>query len=446
MKKLSLVCLAAILIWTLTRCGSQPQKSEKPAQPASAAQPASTADNTWAQQVLPALVTVDTYDDTRILETVQGFFVAPDLVVTRLSLIGGANKIFLTPFDSQQRLEVEGFTALDRINDLVLLKVKGEPRRALPLYLETAPASAKTVYVARPSNPKTIPLRTGKILSYTQVNGTPVYQITTQIIKGVFGTPVFVSNGQVIGLAFSEIADYKAQYLVTPSRFIAELLARSAEVKPLTETRSTTSRAMAAENSRIRGIQLETDLGTITFRLLNETPEYRDNFIRLTNEGYYNNLLIHRVIPGFGIQSGAADTRYAKKGDVVGWKGPGYTLPAHFVPGLFHRRGVVGSPRKPDSENVRLRSDGSQFYIVSGRTYTDKELDLIEKENDHRFTAAQREYYKTVGGAPHLDGAYTIFGEVTSGIEVVDQITRVEIDKGYRPVNDLRIKKVTILK
>jgi len=152
------------------------------------------------------------------------------------------------------------------------------------------------------------------------------------------------------------------------------------------------------------------------------------------------------VIKNFGIQTGAADTRSAGKGDIVGYKGPGYTIPSHIVPGLFHKRGMIGSPRKPDTKNRRRRSDGSQFYIVSGRKYFDKELNEIEEDNDYTFTPEQRRVYKTVGGAPHLDGTYTIFGEVVSGMDVVDAIEQVETDREWRPVEDIRLKNIRILR
>jgi cyclophilin family peptidyl-prolyl cis-trans isomerase len=202
----------------------------------------------------------------------------------------------------------------------------------------------------------------------------------------------------------------------------------------------------AAENRNIKGLVLETSAGNITIRLFNETPEYRDNFIRLTKEKYFDGLLFHRVIAEFGIQSGAPDSRNARKGDVIGYKGPGYTLPAHFIPSLYHKRGMIGSPRKPDNKNERLRSDGSQFYIVTGRKYNDIELNELEKQNKYKFSAEQREYYKTIGGAPHLDGSYTVFGEVVEGMEIADEIVKAETDREWRPVKDIKLKKVSILK
>ena len=150
--------------------------------------------------------------------------------------------------------------------------------------------------------------------------------------------------------------------------------------------------------------------------------------------------------PIMGLEHQQVDLALARAEAAVGWKGPGYTIPAHIVPKYFHKRGMIGVPRKPDTKNSRRRSDGSQYYIVSGRLYTDSELDDIEKENNYKFTAEQRRVYKTIGGAPHLDGSYTVFGEVTSGMNVVDLISKVETDKDFRPVTDIRVKRITIIK
>jgi len=313
------------------------------------------------------------------------------------------------------------------------------------LYPGIAPNTAKSIYLTKPQS-NTLPLHSGKVLDFSTISGVKLYRVDNQFRSTIYGTPVFVSNHQCIGLGYAEVVSYENQNLVIPSTYIAALIDKKNDSpKKLENLRTTTSRAMSEANSKIKGLLIETDQGNIQIRLFDETSQYRDNFIRLVRENYYDSLLIHRVIKGFGIQSGAADTRYAGPNDVVGWKGPGYTLPAHVVPKFFHKRGMIGSPRKPDRENSKRRSDGSQFYIVTGRVYSDRELDEIEQETGHQFTAEQRREYKIRGGAPHIDGTYTIFGEVVSGMDVADRLVQVETDSDFRPLNDIRVKKITIL-
>jgi len=402
--------------------------------------------NAGWEEIMPSVVKFDSYDGNRILESGQGFFIAENLIVTNYSLISRANKIVFTPLNENVKYTANKFVAVDRINDLVILWCDSIKRKPVELFQGALPNSAKTMYISTASD-KAIQLFTGKVLNLTTAKGTKLYRITNRVNKGTFGMPIFVSNKQVIGIAFSAVVSYELQSFAIPSDFISQLLEKRNKIPATLESlRSNTSEEVAAENRNIKGLLLKTDAGDITIRLFNETNEYRDNFIKLAKEHYFDSLLIHRVIKNFGIQSGAADTRYAEKDDIVGFKGPGYTIPAHIVPGLFHKRGMIGSPRKPDTQNERLRSDGSQFYIVSGRKYSDSELDGIEKENNYKFSAEQREAYKTVGGAPHLDGTYTIFGEVISGMEVVDEIAKVETDNDWRPKKDIRLKKITILK
>jgi peptidyl-prolyl cis-trans isomerase A (cyclophilin A) len=431
-----------MLLITVARCR---QRAGTPGETSTSAEPAEEMASQW-METLSSLVAINTFDNDRILESGQGFFIDSQLVVTRLSYFREANRALIFPLDEEKGYEVEGYVYLDRISDLILLKVTAISRKPLELYAGVAPNSARSYILSKPAG-SPLQLRTGRIEGYSVVEGVPLYQVSNQILRNTFGSPIFVSNRQVIGLGFSEVVDYRQRSLAVPSHIISNLLGKSEEtVKPLSATQSQTDRKKSEANSRIRGIHISTDAGDITIRLLNETPVYRDNFIRLAEEGFYDSLLVHRVISGFGIQSGAADTRYAGKDDVVGWKGPGYTLPAHITPGKFHQRGVVGSPRKPDRDNSRRRSDGSQYYIVSGRTYNDIELNDIEKETGHSFTPRQREVYKTIGGAPHLDGSYTIFGEVTSGLDVVDKITKTEVGREFRPVNDIRVRKVSIIR
>ena len=442
--KFSIIIL--IFALALFSCSSSDKKQETKQKETKNAESTPDKKQSGWEDIMPSVVELDSYDQNRILESGQGFFVAEDIIVTKYSLINRATKVKISPFDTDEEFTAEQYVAVDRINDLILLKVEGVKRNPIELFSGTAPETAKTQYISlSPGN--TIQLFTGEMLNLAMVKGTKVYRITNRIRKSIFGTPIFVSNKKTIGIAFSDVVNYRQQSFAIPSFFITDLLSNTSdEPKTLESLRSFSSEAVAAENRKIKGLVLETDVGDITIRLFNETPQYRDNFIRLTKENYFDSLLIHRVITDFGIQTGAADTRYAEEGDIVGWKGPGYTIPSHIVPGLFHKRGMIGSPRKPDTKNRRRRSDGSQFYIITGRKYFDKELDEIEEQNDYKFSPQQRQAYKTAGGAPHLDGTYTIFGEVLSGMEVADSIVNVETDREWRPVKDIRLKNIRIIK
>ncbi|HSO85153.1 MAG TPA: peptidylprolyl isomerase [Draconibacterium sp.] len=443
MKNLIILLLIALILFSCNQKEKVKNDVQKPV-PADNQDEQNT--NAGWEEIMSSVVKFNSFDGDRILEPGQGFFITENLIVTTYSLVSRASKIVFTPLNENVKYTASKFVAVDRINDLIILYCDSIKRKPIELFRGTAPNSAKTMYISTASD-KAVQLFTGKVLNLTTAKGTKLYRITNRINKGTFGMPIFVSNKQVIGIAFSGVVSYEMQSFAIPSDFISQLLEKRNKIPATLESlRSNTSGQVAAENRNIKGLVLETDAGNITIRLFNETSEYRDNFIKLAKEHYFDSLLIHRVIKDFGIQSGAADTRYAEKGDIVGFKGPGYTIPAHIVPGLFHKRSMIGSPRKPDTANERLRSDGSQFYIISGRKYTDVELDGLEKENNYKFSAAQREAYKTVGGAPHLDGSYTIFGEVISGMDVVDKIAKVETDDEWRPKNDIRLKKITILK
>ena len=180
-----------------------------------------------------------------------------------------------------------------------------------------------------------------------------------------------------------------------------------------------------------------TEYGDIELLLYEKTPLHRDNFIKLVKEGFYDGTLFHRVIKGFMIQGGDPDSKNAQPGVGLGMGGPGYTIPAEFVPEYFHKRGALAAARMGDMVNPEKASSGSQFYIVQGRTFTDEDLDRLGIEDEKR-----REIYKTIGGTPHLDGGYTVFGEVTKGLEVIDKITMLEINALNRPTTDVVIKNV----
>lgn len=245
-------------------------------------------------------------------------------------------------------------------------------------------------------------------------------------------------------------------------------------------------------------VQMVTDHGTIKLVLYNETPLHRDNFIKLVKEGYFDSLLFHRCIQNFMIQGGDPDSKHAERGVELGNGGPPYTIPAEFNNNLFHKKGVLAAARESDLDNPTQASSGSQFYIVQGRVYTDSLLtvqakritkaklfnkvinrfenkmlleqykafskadkvdsvkyvsDQINKqveaelpnERQYEFTDQERLAYTSIGGTPHLDGSYTVFGEVYEGLEVVALIAAEKVDKVARPLKDVRILKVSII-
>ena len=204
---------------------------------------------------------------------------------------------------------------------------------------------------------------------------------------------------------------------------------------------------LSACNKKENLVVLETTKGTIELKLYDATPLHRDNFRDLVREGAYDSLLFHRVIKDFMIQGGDPDSKNAAPGLLLGDGDKPYTVPAEFRldEGIFHRRGVLAAAREGDDVNPEQRSFAMQFYIVWGRVFDDAGLDQVQERLDSRtggrvkLTPEMREVYKTTGGTPHLDGQYTVFGEVVSGLDVVDAIQQVATDDNDRPLEDVRI-------
>ena len=200
-------------------------------------------------------------------------------------------------------------------------------------------------------------------------------------------------------------------------------------------------------------VLLETTMGNIRIALYDETPQHRDNFLKLTKMGSYDSLLFHRVIKDFMVQSGDIFSKNAKPGQLLGMGDYDYTQEPEFrLPKIFHRRGVVAAAREGDEKNPERRSGASQFYIVWGKIYDDRRLDYTQTKLDSitngavQLTPEMREVYKTIGGTPHLDGQYTVFGEVTEGLDLIEKMQLVETDKNDRPLEDIRILKATVTK
>ena len=175
-------------------------------------------------------------------------------------------------------------------------------------------------------------------------------------------------------------------------------------------------------------VEVETEHGTMVIKLHDSTPQHRDNFIKLVEEGYYNGLIFHRVINGFMIQGGDPESRNAPEGKRLGAGGPGYRVPAEFVDTLAHIKGALAAARTGGPSNPKKKSSGSQFYIVQGRKISERQLKVFEAQKDIRYTDHQKEVYTKVGGTPQLDQEYTVFGQVIKGLEIIDKIAGVETD------------------
>ncbi len=193
-------------------------------------------------------------------------------------------------------------------------------------------------------------------------------------------------------------------------------------------------------------IEMVTSQGKITLRLYDETPLHRDNFLKLVENHTYDGLLFHRVIKNFMVQAGDPKSRDAKPGQPLGDGTLGYTVPAEFRPALIHKRGALCAARQGDQVNPKKASSATQFYIVQGQVWDDKTLDMMEQRFGKKFTAEQRKVYTTMGGTPHLDGDYTVFGEVVDGMEVVNKISDLPCDRMDRPVEDVKIISVKVIK
>ncbi len=184
-------------------------------------------------------------------------------------------------------------------------------------------------------------------------------------------------------------------------------------------------------------VEISTSYGSIIIKLYNETPQHRDNFLKLAKSGFYNGTLFHRVISDFMIQGGDPDSKNAAPGANLGQGSPGYTVPAEFNDSLFHKKGALAAARMGDQVNPMKASSGSQFYIVQGTTYTEDKLNILSRQNGIKYTDTQKQIYATIGGVPFLDGSYTVFGEVLIGLEVIDKIAAVQKGRGDRPVVDI---------
>jgi cyclophilin family peptidyl-prolyl cis-trans isomerase len=219
-----------------------------------------------------------------------------------------------------------------------------------------------------------------------------------------------------------------------------------------------THTAVVSQTLSKETVLIESPYGNMKIKLYEETPLHKQNFLKLVKEGFYDSLLFHRVINQFMIQGGDPLSRRAKPGDSLGHGDNGYMIPAEFNEKLLHKKGVIAAARENDDINPHQASSGCQFYIVMGKVRSSEDMKKYEARitkarranaprlgiedsiPDFKFTKKQWEYYTSTPGTPHLDGSYTVFGEVVEGIEVIDKIAAVKTDKRDRPLEDVRMK------
>ena len=192
-------------------------------------------------------------------------------------------------------------------------------------------------------------------------------------------------------------------------------------------------------------VLISTSFGDMVVELYNETPQHRDNFVKLVKERFYDGTLFHRIIPNFMIQGGDPDSKGAAPNIQLGNGGPGYTIPAELIDGLYHKKGVLAAARLGDAVNPKKESSGSQFYLVQGQVFTEEKLRSFGVRSGKKYTEEQTKTYGTIGGTPHLDGAYTVFGEVVKGLEVIELIAKLKRDKYNRPLKDVEMS-ISIIK
>jgi peptidyl-prolyl cis-trans isomerase B (cyclophilin B) len=199
-----------------------------------------------------------------------------------------------------------------------------------------------------------------------------------------------------------------------------------------------------AKKNKNKFVEIETSIGMIKVEVYADVPQHAANFLKLANEGFYDSLLFHRIIPSFMIQGGDPDSKNAVMGQMLGNGDVGYKVPAEFMlPKYYHKKGALAAARDNNPEKA---SSGCQFYIVVGKQFTDNDLDMMENRGGFKYSEQARTEYKTIGGTPHLDGAYTVYGQVVKGQEVVDAISNAPRNPSDRPNENIRILSMKVKK
>lgn len=236
----------------------------------------------------------------------------------------------------------------------------------------------------------------------------------------------------------------KTMAIYTLAVLLSVSVSAQKEKKDKTDKSSSSSmKVKKAQADSNHVVLISTNMGDMKVLLYNVTPKHRDNFLKLVGDHFYDSLLFHRVIANFMIQGGDPQSKNSPPGTALGMGENGYTVPAEFVDTLYHRKGALCAAR---TENPAKASSGCQFYIVQGQVMTNEQVNMMEMQRGRKLTEGQKKAYTTEGGVPHLDGAYTVFGQVIEGMEVLDKIAAVKTAQGDRPLENVYILSMKQLK
>lgn len=359
------------------------------------------------------IILYDEYGDKR--SECVGTYIDSTIVAVPLSAVRLSASAHLSPIGKKTIYGVSGYVAYDFASDIALLLVGHKQKERSMLVADSL--STDSLFC--------ISERSGRIFK------------TALGSEDSEGGGAFSASGRLHGIVNGR------REFVCGAR-LAQLLNKKDSLASQLHTLRRKSDKVYPQLRNVQHMLVRTTMGNFCIRLHADVPEFADNFIRLATDGYYDSLLIHRVMPNFLIQTGAADSRHAAADDPVGWDGPGYTIATQPTPNHLHVRGAVAASKPPESKNPHNRSDGGQFYVVVGAKYSEAELNKMARDYHKTFSATQKRVYGSVGGAPHLDGDYTVFGEVSAGMDVVERIAAVELN-GDRPQKDVRVLSIRVV-
>lgn len=368
----------------------------------------------------------------------KGTMLTGNIMVAPLDLVQGSYSVKSRFLGKSIEPMSGGYYNYSFKSNLVLLNITGGKQSFTPHALK---CDGKPYYALalKDGKIKSIPIELGQAFENDSVR---VYPPSKKMAPG---TSLFNKEHKLVGMFNAIKMDGKDSIIIIPIEEILQLHPqKEAKRKSISNLRLKTGK-IYPKSAEVLGFNVSTTVGKFSFKIYTDLVEYENNMIKLVSDQYYDSLLIHRVIHNFLIQTGAADTKYAEKGDAVGWQGPGYMLPTIIKNKYIHKRSAVAMSKPPDYKNPDNLTSGSQFYIISGRTFNDQELNDYEALKGFKYTPLQRNVYKTVGGAAYLDNDYAVIGEITSGMNVVDKIAGMPVNKDERPLADIRILKMNLI-